>query len=127
MKAIVYAGLISCISLAASAATPQQVQFAGSVQQDAAVPVVFDLHLPSGESAALLLSDGSRLELATPGSAEGQDGARIRLVSSTGEVLHTATNPDTGLASMSFAYRVCNGQATYMSPAPQSVPACSEE
>ena len=127
MKAIVPTAVLSALSSLAMVATPQQVQFSGMVHQDAATPFVFDLHVPSGKSAVLLLSDGSRLELATPGSLESQDDARIRLVSSAGEVLHTSVNPDAGLASISFAYRVCNGQAAYMNPAPASVSACSEE
>ena len=127
MKALAFAGLIGCISLAASAATPQQVQFIGSVQKDAAAPVSFDLRLPSGQSAVLALADGSKVELSTPGSAETPDSARIRLLSAAGTTLHTATKPDPGLASTSFAYRVCDGQVTYMSPAPESLPACSTE
>ena len=127
MKSVAFAGLIGFISLSAIAATPQQVQFTGAVQKDADVPVSFDIHLPSGQSAVLAFADGSKLELSTPRSSDTPDSARIRLVSAAGEVLHTATKPDPGLASTSFAYRVCNGQVTYTSPAPESVPACSAE
>ena len=127
MKAIVCAGLMFCVSSAAWSATPRQVQFAGSVQQDADTPMAFDLYVPSGRSATLRLSDGSMLELATPGSLADEDGTRIRLLSSTGEVVHTSTNPDPGVASLSFAYRLCDGRATYMNPAPESVPACAED
>ena len=124
MKAISAAMLLCGVSLVASAATPERVQFVGSVPHDDTTPVTFDLQLPSKQAAVLQLADGSTLELATPGAAESPDGARIRLLSPAGEVLHTATVPDPGMASKSFAYRVCEGQVTFMSPAPAVMPAC---
>ncbi len=127
MKAIAAAMLMCGVSLstsAASNATPERIQFVGSIQRDDVNPVTFDLQLPSRQAAALRLADGSTLELATPGSSESPDGARIRLLSPSGQVLHTATVPDPGMASQSFAYRICEGQVTYMSPAPAIVPAC---
>ena len=124
MKAFAVCLLTCSFSLAASASTPERVQFMGSVQQDGITPVTFDLQLPSKQAVTIQLSDGSTLELATPGNSASPDGARIRLLSPTGQVLHTATVPDPGMASTSFAYRVCKGQVTYMSPAPAAVPAC---
>ena len=124
MKAVAIATLLCSVSLAASAATPERVQFVGSVQHDDTTPVTFDLHLPSKQAAVLQLADGSALELVTPGASASPDGARIRLLSPQGQVLHTATVSDPGMASKSFAYRVCEGQVTFMSPAPAVVPAC---
>ena len=124
MKQVAVAVLLCSMSLAAAAATPEQVQFVGSVQHDDLTPVKFDLQLPSRQAAILQLADGSTLELATPGAPASPDGASIRLVSADGRVLHTATVPDSGMASKSFAYRVCQGQVTYLSPAPAIVPAC---
>lgn len=124
MKAIAASAVFLSSSLAAFAAMPEQVQFVGSIQHDDQMPITFDLHLPSKQSATLKLADGSTLELVTPGGQTSPDGARIRLLSPTGEILHTATVPDTSLASTSFAYRVCNGHVTYMSPAPAVVPDC---
>ncbi|WP_320458956.1 hypothetical protein [Stenotrophomonas sp. CFBP8994] len=46
------------------------------------------------------------------------------MLSSNGEVMHTARVPDAGLASVSFAYQVCAESVTYMSLAPAVVPAC---
>ena len=124
MKAV--AGFLSlfCVSIFASAATPVSVQFTGVVQQDALPPVALDLQLPSRQAATVQLSSGFNLELTTPGNPASPDGARIRLLSSKGEVMHTARVPDAGLASVSFAYHVCAGSVTYMSPAPAVVPAC---
>lgn len=120
------AGFLSlfCVAISASAATPVSVQFTGVVQQDALPPVALDLQLPSQQAATVQLSSGFTLELATPGNSASPDGARIRLLSSKGEVMHTARVPDAGLASVSFAYHVCAGSVTYMSPAPAVVPAC---
>jgi hypothetical protein len=126
MKAVVAFFLLGSVSLAASAATPERVQFTGAVLQERGAPVALDLQLPSGQAASLRLPDGATLELATPGSPASPDGARIRLLSPAGAVLHTAVVPDTGLASTSFAYRVCAGEVTYMSPAPDVVPACGQ-
>ena len=124
MKAIAVCLLMCGISAAALASEPDRVQFTGSVQHDDLTPVTFDLQLPSKQAATLQLSDGSKLELVAPGNSASPDGARIRLLSPTGQVLHTATVPDPGMASKSFAYRVCAGQVTYISPAPSLVPAC---
>lgn len=124
MKAVAAATMLLGSSLAAFAAMPEQVQFVGSVQHDDLTPVIFDLHLPSSQDATLKLADGSTLELATPGSKASPGEARIRLLSPDGELMHTATVPDPGLASTSFAYRICDGQVTYMSPAPTVVPDC---
>jgi hypothetical protein len=124
MKAIAVCLLMCGISAAALASEPDRVRFTGSVQHDDLTPVTFDLQLPSKQAATIQLSDGSTLELTTPGNSASPDGALIRLVSPSGEVLHTATVPDPGMASKSFAYRVCEGQVTYLSPAPAVVPAC---
>lgn len=124
MKAIAFCLLMCVVSAAALAAGPDRVQFTGSVQHDDLTPVTFDLQLPSKQAATLQLSDGSRLELAAPGNSASPDGALIRLVSPSGQVLHTAKVPDPNMASKSFAYRVCAGQVTYLSPAPTVVPAC---
>ena len=121
--AIALTSLIS-VSFAASAAVPERVQFTGTVQTDESTPVALDLQLPSRQAATIRLSDGSSLELATPGSTASPDGALIRLVSPPGDVMHTATIPDSGVISASFAYLVCKGEVTYMSPAPVVVPAC---
>ena len=125
MRLFVGAALLSLTSVNLSAATPELVQFSGSVQQDSATPVVFDLHVPSRQSVTLQLTDGSKLELSAPGSPESKEKARIRLLSPSGDVFHTATIPDPGLASTSFAYLVCDGQATYINPAPPSGASCS--
>lgn len=124
MKAVAAFLLLSCVSLAASATSPERVQFTGTLQRDGSPAVVLDLQLPSRQAATLRLSDGSTLELATPGSPVSPDGARIRLLTPAGEIMHTATIPDSGLASTSFAYLICAGRVTYMSPAPAVVPVC---
>ena len=124
MKAVAACLLMCGISAAALASEPDRVQFTGSVQHDDLSPVTFDLQLPSRQAATLQLADGSTLELAAPGNPASPDGALIRLLSPSGQVLHTARVPDPGMASKSFAYRVCEGQVTYLSPAPAVVPAC---
>ncbi len=124
MKAVAAVLSLCCASFSVSAATPASVQFTGVVQQDALPPVALDLQLPSQQAATVQLSSGFNLELTTPGNSASPDGARIRLLSSKGEVMHTARVPDAGLASVSFAYQVCAGNVTYMSPAPAVVPAC---
>lgn len=124
MKASAVCLLICSFCLYASASTPERVQFIGSVQQDDMTPFAFDLQLPSKQAATLQLSDGFTLELTAPGSSASPDGARIRLLSSTGQVMHTAVIPDSGMASTSFAYRVCANEVTYMSPAPAAAPVC---
>jgi len=127
MKTVAAVTVLLSSSLASFAATPEQVQFIGSIQHDDLTPVTFDLHLPSKQSASLKLADGSTVELVTPGGPANPDGARIRLLSPAGEVMHTATMPDPSLASTSFAYKICNGQVIYMSPAPAVVPDCGRE
>lgn len=124
MKAVAASTVLFSSSLAAFAAMPERVQFVGSIQHDNLTPITFDLHLPSKQSATLKLADGSTLELVTPGGQASPDGARIRLLSPAGEIMHTATVPDPSLASTSFAYKICNGQVTYLSPAPAVVQDC---
>lgn len=124
MKAVAAFVFLTSVSLTASGASPERVQFTGILQLDDSTPVALDLQLPSKQAAKLRLSDGSTLELATPGNSASPDGALIRLISPSGETMHTATIPDAGLTSTSFAYRVCGGEVTYISPAPTIVPAC---
>jgi len=124
VKTIAIALLVCGLPLPAFALAPEQVQFTGSVQYDDGVPVDFDLRLPARQAMTLQLADGAALELVTPGNAASPHGTLVRLVSRDGRVLHTATVPDPGLASQSFAYRICNGQVTYVSPAPASPAGC---
>ena len=124
MKAAAVCLLMCGISAAALASAPDRAQFTGLVQRDDQTPVTFDLQVPSKQAATLRLSDGSTLELAAPGSSTSLDGASIRLLSPAGQVLHTATVPEAGMTSKSFVYRICEGQVTYMSPAPSVVSAC---
>lgn len=124
MKSLLSLLTLCCFSLSTSAATPETVQFTGVLQQDNLTPVAIDLQLPSKDVAKLQLSSGFNLELATPGNPVSKDGALIRLVSSDGKVVHTANVSDPGLASVSFAYQICAGSVTFMSPAPSPLPAC---
>ena len=124
MKAVAAFVFLTSVSLVASAGAPERVLFTGTLQLDESAPIALDLQLPSKQAAKLHLSDGSILELATPGNSASPDGALIRLISPSGKVMHTATIPDSGLTSTSFAYQICAGEVTYMSPAPAVVPAC---
>lgn len=125
----VAAALLSlcCVSFSSSAVAPQRVQFTGTLQRDALPAVAVDLQLPSSQAATLQLSSGYTLELTTPGNPSSPDGPRIKLLSPDGKVMHTASVPDPGVASISFAYRVCAGQVTYMSPAPTQVTGCGAQ
>ena len=125
MKAILGSVLLLA-AFGASAATAERVQFTGFVLQDTSPALEFDLHAPARQSTGLLLGDGSTLTIATPGAVAGVAGVQIQLVSPTGEVMHTSTVPDATVASMSFAYRVCRGEAVFMSPAPVERMTCSE-
>jgi uncharacterized protein (TIGR01244 family) len=109
----------------ASTSTPSQIQFSGFVRKNTSAPVTFNLGIPSRQTAVLQLADGSKLELATADSTNTSDGTRIRFVSATGKVLHTATAPNS--ANISFAYLVCKGRVTYISPVPNPAPACPAE
>lgn len=124
MKAVAAFVFLTGVSLAASAGAPERVRFIAAMQFDGAAPVEFDLQLPSKQAAKFLLSDGSTLELATPGSSASPEGVLIRLTSPLGEIMHTAAIPDAGVTRTSFAYQVCAGKVRYMSPAPAVVPAC---
>lgn len=124
MKLAAASLLLCCVAHPALAETPNRVQFQAALQQDSLPPVAVDLQLPARQAATLQLSTGFTLSFIAPGNPASPDGARIRLLSPSGEVMHTATVPDQGLASVSFAYRICAGQVTYLSPAPAVVPAC---
>ncbi|VXC05967.1 conserved exported hypothetical protein [Luteimonas sp. 9C] len=124
MKAVAAFVFLTSVSLVASAGAPERVQFTGTLQLDDSLPIALDVQLPSKQAAKLHLSDGSTLELATPGNSASPDGALIRLIAPSGKVMHTATIPDSGVTSTSFAYQICAGEVTYMSPAPAVVPAC---
>lgn len=116
--------MLFVVSFGAGAATAERVQFTGFVVRDASPPVHFDLHVPARQHVGLMLSDGSTLTISAPGGVPGETNAQARLVSATGEVLHTATIADTAVASTSLAYRVCDNEAVYMSPAPADAEAC---
>jgi len=107
------------------AATPASVQFVGSLQQDGATPVTFDIQIPSGQTARLELGDGHVLAFATPGSTGNPDRATVLLSDASGKQLHSQAIPDAGLASTSFSYLICNGETTFMSPAPTDAPSCT--
>jgi hypothetical protein len=126
MKTVAAFLFLTSVSLGASAGIPERVQFTGTLQFDDSAPVTLDLQLPSRQAARLRLSDGFTLELATPGNAVSVDNALIRLIAPSGEIMHTAAIPDSSLASTSFAYKVCAGEVTYLSPAPAGVPACGK-
>lgn len=123
MKALAAFAFLSCVSLAAPAAVPGRVQFAGMVHLDGLTLLYVD-QPPSKQAAALRLSDGFTLELVAPGNSASPDGALIRLLSPTGTVVHRAAIPDVGLVSTSLAYPVCTGGAAYMSPAPTAMSEC---
>jgi hypothetical protein len=127
MKNLAIALLLIFVSLMASAATPESVQFQGLVRVNDGVPTRFDVQVPSGQQLVVTLGDGSKLELATPGSQLSPDAAMARLLSASGKTLHTATYPNKGLASASLDYLVCHGRVTYISPAPATAPACSQQ
>lgn len=121
MKAVLPMLLLLACPFHVSAGKAQSVQFQGVVQRDDTVPARFDLHVPAESRLAVELDDGSRLELAAP---NGEESATARLVSASGEVLHSAAFTDAGLASTSLAYLVCDGMVTYISPAPAADPSC---
>jgi len=127
MKYPAVALLLLGATLVASAGTPASVQFKGLVRSNNDVPTRFDVQIPTGQQVVLTLGNGSKLELATPGSRESAHASTARLVSASGKTLHTATYPDRGLASVSLDYLVCNGRAAYISPAPATTPSCSHK
>lgn len=114
------------LCLSAFAAAPASVQFVGSLQQDNATPVAFDIQIPSGQTATLKLGDGHALDFSTAGSAGSPDRTTVRLTDAAGKQLHLQTIPDTGLASTSFSYLICNGETRFISPAPKDMPSCSK-
>lgn len=120
---------IALLGLCASAfaVTPASVQFVGSLQQDGATPVTFDIQIPSGQTAKLELGDGHVLAFATLGSSGNPDKTTILLTDASGKQLHSQTIPDAGLASTSFSYSICNGQTRFMSPAPEDMPSCARQ
>lgn len=123
MRAALASILFFAVSNAA-AMTAERVQFPGFVLPDVAPPVAFDLHVPARERVGLILPGGTTLSIAAPGGAEEQLQAQARLVSASGEIVHTATISDTAVASTSFAYRVCGNEAVFMSPAPATAQPC---
>lgn len=125
MKSFAVTLLLSGISVCTFAGTAQSVQFSGSVRNDNAVPVRFDIQVPARQHATLLLSDGSKLEFFTPGSPGHAKAAQVRLISAVGTTLHTATYPGS-VASRSLDYLVCEGKVTYISPARSVVPSCDQ-
>jgi hypothetical protein len=126
MNRIAVALLLSGMSLGAFAGTAQSVQFSGQVRNDNAVPVRFNIQVPAKQHATLLLNDGSKLEFFAPGSPGHAKAAQVRLISAAGTTLHTATYPGS-VASRSLDYLVCGGKATYISPAPATVPSCGQQ
>ncbi len=127
MKYSAIALLLLSAAFVASAGTPESIQFKGLVRKNNGVPTRFDVQVPSGQQVVLTLGNGTKLELATPGSRESAAAPMARLVSASGKILHTATYRDTGLASISLDYLVCEGRAKYMSPAPVATPFCSHK
>lgn len=111
---------------AAFAATPNSVQFVGTLQQDNATPVMFDIQIPSGQTATLKLGDGHALAFATAGSPGNPDRTTVLLTDASGKQLHSQTIPGAGLASTSFNYLICNGETRFMSPAPEEPPSCNQ-
>jgi len=125
MKRFVMASALFGMSFGAFAGTAESVQFTGLVRNDSAVPFRFDIQIPAKQNATLLLGDGSKLEFFTPDSPGHVKAAQVRLVSASGATLHTATYPGS-VASTSLDYLVCEGKVTYISPAPYTVPSCSQ-
>jgi hypothetical protein len=111
----------------ALAAVPARVQFVGSLQQDENTPVTFDIQIPSGQTAKLELADGHVLAFSTAGSTGHPGSTTVILSDASGKQLHSQTIPDASLASMSFAYLICNGETRFMSPSPAASPSCSRQ
>lgn len=111
----------------ALAVVPASVQFMGSLQQDGATPVTFDIQIPSGQTAKLELGDGHVLAFATAGSPGHLDKTTVILSDASGKQLHSQTMPDAGLSSTSFAYLICNGEIIFVSPTPAESPSCSQQ
>jgi hypothetical protein len=120
--AIVVALLV--LSMPTLAAAPASVRFIGSVQEQDSTPVRFDIHIPAGQKARLQLASFN-VAFATAGSAGNADQTTVLLERSSGEKLHGQSIPGTGLASTSFLYLICNGQARFISPAPEQPESCA--
>jgi hypothetical protein len=123
MKRMATVLLLCSLSVGAMAATARSDRFSGLVRHDSAVPLRFDLRVPSGQQATLVLGDGSRLEFFTPGSAGHAKDGQVRLVSAAGTTLHQATYPGSA-ASHSLDYLVCGSRVIFISPASPTVPSC---
>ena len=125
MKVVIATLVLFATAFFAHAGTAESVQFTGFVARDNGTPVRFDIQVPAKQHTIVELNDGSKLTLAAPGDS-GDPTAAARLVSASGETLHTATFSDPSLASTSLAYLICGAQVTYFSPAPSSVPSCPQ-
>ena len=126
-QALVVSTALLGLCASAFAITPASIQFVGSLQQDGATPVTFDIQIPSGQTAKLELGDGHVLAFATSGSPGNPDKTTVLLTDASGKQLHSQTIPDAGLASTSFSYLICNGQTRFMSPAPDDTPSCYKQ
>lgn len=108
-----------------------EYRFVGEVVIDDQPANTFDIAVPENHLRIMDFPGGLRLELASPRGRppKGESPQTyIRLLKQTGDAYRILHEGRTGSVSTSrsFAYRLCDGDLTYMSPAPATVPACDE-
>lgn len=110
--------LAFCVSFAgtAAASSAPHAHFTGYLTDESATAHEFGSMVALGNTHTIELSDLYRLEL----QAASSDRSIARLLDADGTVLHEAESLGPVSARPSFAYRVCDGAVTFMSPAPTS-------
>ena len=81
-----------------------------------------------GQSQQIFLEGNLRIEFSPNVSAGGDDATHVQLMRSANlQVLHTATQSNSGVEFRRIAYVVCGEQVTFMSPAPTKLPTCETD
>lgn len=100
----------------AAASSPPQALFNGYFTDEDATEHAFGTFVPLKGTSIIKLNDAYSLEL----HAASPNRSVARLVDSNGTVLHEAESLGPIGQRPSFAYQVCGGAVTFMSPAPDS-------
>jgi len=113
MRTFPFALALMAVSLGAGAA--EVAEFHGQVVRDGSVLTDVSLSVPEGPGTSLKLSDGTALEFSVGGTAKDGHSSLVRLVDSSGRVLHSATTPGINSAK-TFRYVICGARVTFQSP-----------
>lgn len=111
-------------------ATEQTVRFSGAVRAGGAVVNGIVASVPFGQTKAIMLPSGLKLEMQSPSRASDEAVTIVKLLKFDGKaynIVHVSHRTGPAPEEITFGYLVCGEKVSYFSPPPASIPTCQEQ